>query len=251
LNEAIRRWQENLGKSPAFKADNLEELASHLRASVQKLKATGISEEEAFQIATRRIGEHGALEREFAKTNPFATWSLPLILFWIVAGIYVFQVVFSLVCGILVLRHTLEMRDFQRLVVLRTSTLDQVYQAFSSHYDPPLSFAPTLSIVMVLVFILGVRWAVGSWRGFGAFLRSFEHPIRTALGLVVLGNVAIHLPHILSGFQMDGVWDNLADLPVVNDVLVLVMVFLARRGLRKTAPMDGNCSQSYENPNPG
>ena len=56
LNEAIRRWQENLGDSPAFGADNLEELASHLRASVQSLKADGLSEEEAFLIATRRIG---------------------------------------------------------------------------------------------------------------------------------------------------------------------------------------------------
>ena len=67
LNEAIRCWQQNLSDSPAFKADNLEELTSHLRASIQKLKADGLSEKEAFQIATQRIGERGALEREFAK----------------------------------------------------------------------------------------------------------------------------------------------------------------------------------------
>ena len=67
LNEAIRRWQQNLGASPALSADNVEELASHLRASVQKLQADGLSEEEAFQAATRRLGERGALEREFGK----------------------------------------------------------------------------------------------------------------------------------------------------------------------------------------
>ena len=70
LNEAIRRWRENLGASHALSADNLEELASHLRASVQKLQADGLSEEEAFLAATRRLGERGALEREFAKVAP-------------------------------------------------------------------------------------------------------------------------------------------------------------------------------------
>ena len=69
LNEAIRRWQEKLGRSPAIGADNLEELASHLRASVQRLKAGGLSEEEAFVIATRRIGERGGLEQEYAKVK--------------------------------------------------------------------------------------------------------------------------------------------------------------------------------------
>jgi hypothetical protein len=67
LSEAIRRWQQNLGASPALSADNLEELASRLRASVQKLQADGLSEKEAFLAATRRLGERGALEREFAK----------------------------------------------------------------------------------------------------------------------------------------------------------------------------------------
>ncbi len=69
LNEAIRRWQQSLAASPALSADNLEELASHLRASVQSLQADGLSEEEAFLAATRRLGERGALEREFAKIN--------------------------------------------------------------------------------------------------------------------------------------------------------------------------------------
>jgi hypothetical protein len=69
LNEAIRRWRENLGASPALSVDNLEELASHLRASVQQLQADGLSEEEAFLAATRRLGERGALEREFAKVD--------------------------------------------------------------------------------------------------------------------------------------------------------------------------------------
>ena len=215
LNEAIRRWQQNLGKSPAFKADNLEELASHLRASVQKLKANGLSEEEAFLTATQRIGERGPLEREFVKVNPAATWSLPVILFWIVAGIYLFQVIFLLICGILVQRQMWEIREVRRLIAVPSVSINQIYQAFTSHHELPLSFAPILSIALVLVFILGV----GSWKG-GAFIRSFEHPMRPALGLAMLGLVVTPA----------------AALAAVNLVLVLIMVLLARRGLRKTSP---------------
>jgi hypothetical protein len=75
LNEAIRRWQINLGASPAFKADNLEELESHLRASVQRLQSKGLSEEEGFLIALRRIGERSLLEREYAKVHPSRAWA--------------------------------------------------------------------------------------------------------------------------------------------------------------------------------
>jgi hypothetical protein len=82
LNGAIRRWLENLNSSAAFSADNREELASHLRASVQRLQAEGHLEEEAFQIATQRIGEQGALEGEFAKVNPPVGSSFPKLFFW-------------------------------------------------------------------------------------------------------------------------------------------------------------------------
>ncbi len=71
LNEAIRLWQQNLATSPALSADNLEELASHLRASVQSLQADGLSDEEAFLAATRRLGEPAALEQEYAKVNQY------------------------------------------------------------------------------------------------------------------------------------------------------------------------------------
>jgi hypothetical protein len=88
LNEAIRRWQQNLGASPALNADNVEELVSHLRASVQRLQADGLSVEEAFLAATRRLGERAAMEREFAKvrmSNSGTRFTLCLV--WLAVGI--------------------------------------------------------------------------------------------------------------------------------------------------------------------
>ena len=34
LNRAIQRWRENLGRSPVFRHENLNELEAHLRDSV-------------------------------------------------------------------------------------------------------------------------------------------------------------------------------------------------------------------------
>jgi hypothetical protein len=270
LNEAIRRWQQNLAASPAFGAENLEELASHLCASVQKLKADGHSEEEAFQIAARRLGERGALEREFAKVNPAAPWSWPVISFWTVTGIYLFLIVYSLICGILALRQLLEMRDIHRLIAGGADSNHILDHLRSFHYLPR-SFAPMLGMATVVVFVLGSRLAARSWRVPGAFTRNFERPIRTALGLVLLGLFLGLLPDFLASFlpsqkilspggislSMDlnctyglfkfGWFQIEPAAPMagcvagefaVNVVLVLIMVLLARRGLRKISPAD-------------
>lgn len=94
LNEAIRRWQHDLGASPAFCADNLEELASHLRASVHKLKTAGLSEEEAFFVAARRLGGLDELSSEFGKVNDGLVWRARLL--WMVAGAVAFLATINL-----------------------------------------------------------------------------------------------------------------------------------------------------------
>lgn len=74
LNLALERWREELGQSPAFRTENLDELEAHLRDSVKRLQTHGLSEEEAFLVAARRIGKSGPLEIEFAKINGRAVW---------------------------------------------------------------------------------------------------------------------------------------------------------------------------------
>jgi hypothetical protein len=69
LNAAIRGWQEQLKQSPQFRADNLAELESHLRDAVAQLQGAALTEEEAFIIATHRIGSVEQLEGEFEKVN--------------------------------------------------------------------------------------------------------------------------------------------------------------------------------------
>lgn len=87
LNGAIRQWRENLSQSPAFRGENLDELESHLRDSVAMFETRGLSAEEAFLVAARRMGACSALEAEFGKVNRSAIW-LDRIL-WMLIGLQV------------------------------------------------------------------------------------------------------------------------------------------------------------------
>jgi hypothetical protein len=69
LNTALHRWLESLAQSPQFRPTDLAELESHIRDSVSRLETQGLSSEESFLIATRRVGAVEKLEPEFAKVN--------------------------------------------------------------------------------------------------------------------------------------------------------------------------------------
>lgn len=69
LNESIQRWRANLEASSAFHATDLNELEGHLRDSINVLEAKGLSLQEAFLIAARRLGSPETLSTEFGKVN--------------------------------------------------------------------------------------------------------------------------------------------------------------------------------------
>ncbi|HXS68633.1 MAG TPA: hypothetical protein VN761_07290 [Candidatus Polarisedimenticolia bacterium] len=94
LNHAIQRWRENLAQSPVFERENLNELESHLRDSITTLQSRGLSAEEAFMVATKRIGKSDALEKEFGKVNGRAVWLDRLL--WILLGFQAWSLISNL-----------------------------------------------------------------------------------------------------------------------------------------------------------
>src|SRR5215475_1863734 len=71
LEDAVRNWHSSLIQSSRLKAEEMEELELHLRDSVSALKKRGLTGEEAWIIAQRRLGQREALKKEFAKvTSP-------------------------------------------------------------------------------------------------------------------------------------------------------------------------------------
>lgn len=74
LNTAFRNWREHLQQAPHLRAENVDELESHLRDSVDVLQSKGLSPDEAFLIGARRIGTPNVLEEQFAVENGGTGW---------------------------------------------------------------------------------------------------------------------------------------------------------------------------------
>ena len=94
LNLAIRRWREDLARSAAFRSENLNELESHLRDSIDRLRARELSDEEAFLVAARRIGAAQKLEQEFGKVNSAEVWFDRCL--WVLVAVQLWSCVASL-----------------------------------------------------------------------------------------------------------------------------------------------------------
>jgi len=79
LESQIRKWRGHLQSTGAVGAQDLEELESHLRDSVDDLVMKGIEEEEAFLVSIRRLGDADVLGSEFAKISTEQMWRQLLV----------------------------------------------------------------------------------------------------------------------------------------------------------------------------
>jgi hypothetical protein len=89
LNDSIARWREHFLNTEALRREDVAELESHLRDAIDDLAGKGLSEEEAFLIAKRRLGRIEQLEAEFGKVSAGAVWLSRSI--WMVIGILLFS----------------------------------------------------------------------------------------------------------------------------------------------------------------
>lgn len=85
VEKQIEQWRAGMAGSETLGNSTIEELEGHLREQIGDLKASGLSDEEAFLVARRRLGDTTALEEEFAKVRPHR--QLIQRLFWMAAGI--------------------------------------------------------------------------------------------------------------------------------------------------------------------
>ncbi|WP_316791343.1 permease prefix domain 1-containing protein [Pedobacter frigoris] len=69
LNVKIVQWQSRLERT-SLNADDREELKAHLDDIIQELSQSGLSEDETWTVAMKRIGSITTIEEEFEKVNP-------------------------------------------------------------------------------------------------------------------------------------------------------------------------------------
>ena len=70
----IAEWRAYVAKAPAVSGRDLDELDSHLRDQIAELDAAGLSGDEAFLVAVKRMGDVDTLSREFAREHRGRLW---------------------------------------------------------------------------------------------------------------------------------------------------------------------------------
>jgi xanthosine utilization system XapX-like protein len=74
LEQQIEAWRAHLRGSGAITRSDAAELEDHLREQIDSLQGDGLSEDEAFLVAVKRMGAIDALTREFAREHSDRLW---------------------------------------------------------------------------------------------------------------------------------------------------------------------------------
>jgi hypothetical protein len=74
LAKQIDAWRAHLRRSQAITGPDAAELEDHLREQIASLHQHGLSEDEAFLVAVKRMGAIDALTREFAREHSERLW---------------------------------------------------------------------------------------------------------------------------------------------------------------------------------
>ena len=74
VESQIAEWRAYVGKAPAVNGRDVDELEGHLRDQIAELDAAGLTADEAFLVAVKRMGDVDTLSREFAREHSDRLW---------------------------------------------------------------------------------------------------------------------------------------------------------------------------------
>jgi hypothetical protein len=70
----IAEWRAYVANAPGVNGHDVDELEDHLRHQIAELNAAGLTDDEAFLVAVKRMGDLDALSREFAREHSGRLW---------------------------------------------------------------------------------------------------------------------------------------------------------------------------------
>ena len=74
VESQIAQWRAYVARSPGVNGHDVDELEDHLRHQIAELTAAGLTADEGFLIAVKRLGDVDALSREFAREHSGRLW---------------------------------------------------------------------------------------------------------------------------------------------------------------------------------
>jgi hypothetical protein len=74
VESQIAQWRAYVSRAPAVNGHDVDELEGHLRDQIADLDAAGLTADEAFLVAVKRMGDLDTLSREFAREHSDRLW---------------------------------------------------------------------------------------------------------------------------------------------------------------------------------
>jgi hypothetical protein len=74
VESQIAEWRAYVADAPGVDGHDVDELEDHLRHQIAELNAAGLTADEAFLVAVKRMGDLDALSREFAREHSGRLW---------------------------------------------------------------------------------------------------------------------------------------------------------------------------------
>ncbi len=74
VESQIATWRTFVAGAPAVNGHDVDELEDHLRHQIAELTAAGLTDDEAFLVAVKRMGDLDAVSREFAREHSDRLW---------------------------------------------------------------------------------------------------------------------------------------------------------------------------------
>jgi hypothetical protein len=74
VESQIAEWRTYVASAPAVNGHDVDELEDHLRHQIAELNAVGLTADEAFLVAVKRMGDLDDLSREFAREHSGRLW---------------------------------------------------------------------------------------------------------------------------------------------------------------------------------
>ena len=79
LDSQIAEWRAYVEGAPGLNGHDVDELEDHLRHEIAELNAAGLTADEGFLIAVKRLGDVDGLSREFAREHSGRLWKQLLV----------------------------------------------------------------------------------------------------------------------------------------------------------------------------
>jgi hypothetical protein len=74
MESQIAEWRAYVAGAPGVDGRDVDELEDHLRGQIADLNAAGLTDDEAFLVAVKRMGDVDSLSREFAREHSGRLW---------------------------------------------------------------------------------------------------------------------------------------------------------------------------------